>query len=50
MGMLGYRPQFDNSHLPMLPQEVEDYPLLEQVGYQLFIMNITLTLNSCYLN
>ncbi|KAL8546801.1 hypothetical protein ACS0TY_006497 [Phlomoides rotata] len=35
LGMLGgYRAQFDNSHLAMLQQEVEDYPLLEQVGYQ----------------
>lgn len=50
VGMLGYRAQFDNSHLAMLQQEVEDYSLLEQVGYQVVIMNIDMTWDSCNLS
>lgn len=34
MGMLGYRNQPDNNHLAMIPSELDNYPLIEQDGYQ----------------
>lgn len=40
MGMLGYRTQLDSSHLELIPPEVENYSLLEQVGYQVVILEI----------
>ncbi|KAK6128758.1 hypothetical protein DH2020_037513 [Rehmannia glutinosa] len=34
IGMLGYRTQTDSIHSAIMPPEVENYPLFEQVGYQ----------------
>ncbi|KAL1531546.1 RING-type E3 ubiquitin transferase [Salvia divinorum] len=34
MGMLGYRTQSDSNHLGVMPPDVENYSLPEQVGYQ----------------
>ena len=40
MGMLGYRTQSDSNHLGVMPPDVENYSLLEQVDYQVFILEI----------
>ncbi|XP_042033274.1 uncharacterized protein LOC121779888 [Salvia splendens] len=34
MGMLGYRTQSDSNHLGVMPPDVENYSLIEQVDYQ----------------
>ncbi|GER33127.1 E3 ubiquitin-protein ligase, partial [Striga asiatica] len=41
MGMLGYRTQPESMQLPITPSEMDNYPLLEQIGFQKDEMEIS---------